>query len=867
MTEDLRDRLSGTRTALRLTWAGMLAERLTRALWPLLALVLALLGALMLGLQDLVAVEAVWITGVLIALGGLAALVFAFRVFRLPTKAEAIGRLDESLPGRPLTALMDRQAIGDADPASAAVWRAHKDRMLARAAKAKAVPGDLRTSSRDPYALRYAALLIFAVALIFGSIWRVGSVADMAPGAGDALASDPTWEGWAESPRYTGRPTIYLADVTDGALRVPEGALITLRLYGEVGALTVSETVSARTAEVPPASEPAQDFVVVQDGTITIDGPNGRSWQVEMIPDEAPAVQVLNQPSATALGEMTLPFSARDDYGVEAGEAIFELNLAAVDRRHGLAIDPEAQPVLAVPLPMPFTGGRDNFEENLVDDFSEHPWANLPVQVTLSVLDASEQQGLSAPFEMTLPGRRFFDPLAAAIVEQRRDLLWSRGNAARAAQILRAVSYEPDEVFRSKVLHLRLFKEIRRMETLASYGMTDEQQAEIAKNLWDLAIQIEEGDLADALERMREAQERLEQAMREGASDEEIANLMDELRRATEDYLRQLSRQAELDRENQDPSERGPQGESMQMSQDDLQEMMDRIQELMEQGRMAEAQQALQELQQMMENMRVTQQQGQGGQSQGEQAMEGLADTLREQQGLSDEAFRDLQEQFNPNAQAGESQQNQGRDGGQGEGQQHSQQGQGQQGQQGSQGGPGQDQAQQQGQQGGQGDSLADRQQALRDELRRQQGQMPGAGTPEGDAAREALDRAGRAMDRAEHALRQGDNPGAIDNQAQAMDALREGMRTLGEALAQEQQNQQGQGQAEADRRAQAQDPLGRDQGSTRGGTGTERSDMVQGDDVYRRARDLLDEIRRRAGEGERPDVELDYLGRLLERF
>ncbi|MGR3586360.1 MAG: DUF4175 family protein [Pseudooceanicola nanhaiensis] len=28
-----------------------------------------------------------------------------------------------------------------------------------------------------------------------------------------------------------------------------------------------------------------------------------------------------------------------------------------------------------------------------------------------------------------------------------------------------------------------------------------------------------------------------------------------------------------------------------------------------------------------------------------------------------------------------------------------------------------------------------------------------------------------------------------------------------------------------------------------------------------------MDEIRRRSGEGERPDVELDYLKRLMERF
>ncbi|MEO0864989.1 MAG: DUF4175 family protein, partial [Pseudomonadota bacterium] len=169
------------------------------------------------------------------------------------------------------------------------------------------------------------------------------------------------------------------------------------------------------------------------------------------------------------------------------------------------------------------------------------------------------------------------------------------------------------------------------------------------------------------------------------------------------------------------------------------------------------------------------------------------------------------------------------------------------------------------GQQGQEG-ALADRQQALRDELRRQQGNLPGAGTPEGDAARDALDRAGRAMDGAEEALRQEDFAEAIDNQSQAMEALREGMRALGEAMQQEQQNaQQGQGTSEADRRAEARDPLGREPGSN-GSVGTEQG-LLQGEDVYRRARDLLDEIRRRSGEGERPDVELDYLKRLLDRF
>jgi hypothetical protein len=47
---------------------------------------------------------------------------------------------------------------------------------------------------------------------------------------------------------------------------------------------------------------------------------------------------------------------------------------------------------------------------------------------------------------------------------------------------------------------------------------------------------------------------------------------------------------------------------------------------------------------------------------------------------------------------------------------------------------------------------------------------------------------------------------------------------------------------------------------------GTEEG-LIQGDDVYRRAQDLLDEIRRRAGDGERPEIERNYLKRLLDRF
>ena len=860
------------RWPLALTRAGILAESVVRALWPLWTFLLSGLALVMLGVVAALPVEAIWTLGALAGVVALALLVLGLRRLRFPYREDAFQRLDATLKGQPLQALRDSPAIGDSDPGTRALWDAHQARMVVRARQARAVDPDLRLSSRDPFGLRYVALLGVIVALFFGSFWRLGDLGDMTPGGAQA-AIGPSWEGWVAPPPYTGLPTLYLGDIAGEELSAPRGSEVTMRFYGPEGRLELSETVSGRVGDLPPADAAAQDFIIEQDGRLAVEGPGGREWRVVLVPDQAPAVAIDGPGEADVEGQMTMPFSARDDYGVVAGEAVIALDLDAVDRRYGLAMDPEPREAIRVPLPMPISGSRAEFSEALVENFSQHPWANMPVTISLTVEDAAAQSGRSDGYDMLLDARRFFDPLAAALIEMRRDLLWNRDNAERVARVLRAVRWQGDRFFPSETLELRLMRLVRKVETIVRFRpMTDEQVSEVTAALWDMAVEIEDGDLEDARARMERARDRLQEAMRNGASDEEIARLMQELRDATQDYMRQMAQQQARDRAN-DPNQPPMDMENaMRMTQDDIQRMMDRIQELMEEGRMAEAQQALEELQQMLENMQMTEGQGggEGQQSPGEQAMEGLGETLRDQQELSDQAFRDLQDQFNPDGNSGQ----RGQQGQQGEDQGQQQQGgqgqqQGQQPGQSQGGGGGQSQGQQQGQAGeGAPDAgdLADRQRQLREELDRQRGNLPGAGTEAGRAARDSLDRADEAMRGAEEALGEGDLAEAIDQQSQAMDALREGMRNLGEAMSQQERDLAGQqGEAEGDNPGQRNDPLGRNAG-TNGALGNDR-EMLQDPDVQRRARDLLDEIRRRSGEAERSAEELDYLRRLLDRF
>lgn len=872
---------------------GMVAEQVVRAFWPFWTVFFAVLAPLMMGWHDLLSLEVFWAATITSVFALVATFIWGVRKFQMPSVSEAVARVDASLPGRPIAAVADSQAIGAGDAASEAVWKAHIARMEERTKQARPVEPDLRISDRDPYGLRFVALLFFVAALMFGSLFRVTSVGEIITGGEQTLATGPVWEGWVEPPAYTGKPSIYLNDVPAGSLRVPEGSQVTLRLYGEVGALTVAETISGRVEDLGSASEAQQQFDVTQSGTLTIGGETETTWDITAIEDVAPTIDLTGPIESDAMGELSQPFSAFDDYAVEFGTATITLDLTAVERVHGLTIDPDPIDPLVLDLPMPFTGDRSDFEEFLIDNLSEHPLANLPVTMQLEVTDAAEQVGATPAEPMLLPGRRFFQPFAKAVIEQRRDLMWSKANARRVNQILRAVSNRPEGLFSNETTYLRLSTIIRRMDNMAALGMTDEGQAEIVEALWDLAIQLEDGRLADARERLRRAQERLAEAMRDGASDEEIAELMQELREATDDYLRMLAEEAEPS-DGTDQADSGQQGEAMGM--DELQALMDRIEELMQEGRMAEAQALMEQLNQMMENLRVTQGEGgDGPQTEGEQSMQDLADTLREQEELSDDSFSDLQEQFSP-GQQGEQQQpgqgepgEQGQQGQQGQGQQ-GEQGQGEQGQQGQQGQSGQNPGQggQQGRgqgvgddtqdglqrgngAGGEGDerSLAQRQQALREELQRQRDGLPNLGGESGETARRSLERAEGAMEGAEDALRDGDLAEAIDQQAEAMDALRNGMRELGQALAENQNAEPGQGseQGEASGRPVPgqRDPLGREMGNT-GQLGTDQQ-LLGGEDINRRAEELLDEIRRRSAQQNRPEIERDYLRRLLDQF
>lgn len=848
---EAREARRALRPVFRATWAAILAENALRAFWPLLT-VAAFAGAVLLsGLTALLPFE---VAAVLAAVFGglaLAGLAYALRRFRWPDEGAVITRLDDNLPGRPLVALSDRQALGREDAGATYLWAAHIRQIAERARSASAVRPDLDLSRRDPYGLRLAALAALGAALIFAPDGGFVPPAGPPGPRAAALPSGPVWEAWANPPTYTGKPGFYLSAENDPEVfDLPVGTVVTVRLYGADDPAAFRETVSARgDGNLRTTAEGIADTAVTiaRSGELALDlaGGKGFAWSVTAIPDSPPSIRLTGPVKRATSGAAEIGFALRDDYGVAEAWAEITLYLNAVARSHGLAADPLPREALTLTLPLPRTEPGAEAEDRAVEDFSEHPWAGLPVRVTLFARDGAGQLGEAAGLAEALPARRFFDPLAAAIIEQRRDILWSPDNASRVGRVLRAISWKPEDIFENDGAYLLLRAAIRRLDFNRADGLTPGETDEVAAMLWAAAIKIEDGDLADAAERLRRAEDRLAQALRDGASEEEIEELTRELAEAMQDYMQQLAREALENGETQS-AENQP---GQEITPDQLQDLLDRIEELAREGRMAEAEELLEQLRQMMENMQMAlrQQQGSGGEGQGQgaQMLQDLQDMLGQQQGLADDSFRSLQDQFRNNRGAANGQ------GGQGEGQEGGRQG-------GDQTGP----------RGMTPGELADRQEALRqllDELR--QG-LPGPGSEAGEAAREALREAERNMGEARDSLDAEDFGGALDRQADAMENLRQGMRGLAEDLqrqARAQGRQPGEGVEGGEAGDDSRDPLGRPLGAN--GSIFTNDDLLPGADALRRAREILEEIRRRAGEQGRPEAERDYLKRLLERF
>ena len=225
--------------------------------------------------------------------------------------------------------------------------------------------------------------------------------------------------------------------------------------------------------------------------------------------------------------------------------------------------------------------------------------------------------------------------MARAVIEQRAKLLDDPRYRGQVMRALDALTLEPEGFIDSTSIYLGLRAAYRGLERDQSrQGMKS-----VTDGMWELALRIEDGDLSDAERALKEAQDKLAEALEKGAPDSEVDKLMQELRDALSKYVDQLTKNASKD---QAPPE-GLDQQNQQLSQQDLDRMMQNLQDMTKSGSREQAQQMLSQLRDLLERLQsgqVSKKEAERGQLMMKKLDE-LGGIVGQQQRLMDDTFRE----------------------------------------------------------------------------------------------------------------------------------------------------------------------------------------------------------------------------------
>ncbi|MBK8907603.1 MAG: DUF4175 family protein [Rhodospirillales bacterium] len=818
------------RLLLDLARVSLWIERSWRPVWPSL-MVISVFAAV--ALLDVLPALPPWLHTTALAAFAVAlvrALVQARRALRPVPLAAARYRLerDSGLRHHPLTALEDRLAAGSGDAAAEALWDRHRRSMAASVQALRAAGPRTGMAASDPRGLRYLAPLLLVIAVAGG--WNE-------PGERLARAVQPRFAAdaaasieidmWITPPAYTGRPPMFvhwpppIENGSDAAetharpqpaevpIEVPAGSAVLAHARGMPAAPVLAvggeQFVFTAVGGADKGDGHRAEATITGGERIAVRrrGAEVAAWPLRVVPDLPPQATFAAPPAATAGAQLSLSYAATDDYGVAGVAAVI---------RHGggeRTFDGEAEVRLPLPLDqvnVPATGG------SAVEDLTAHAWAGAPVHIRIEAEDGGGQTGSSAEVELVLPERQFSHPVAEAVIRQRKMLIPDAATHVQwIAGELAAIAAQPDHYAHDTTVSLALAVAAARLRHHPDRAAIRSVRA----ILWDTALRIEDGDVPAAEARLRDARQELWEALRGDEDQAEIERLMDDLQAALDDFLAAVS--AELARKGLERLPVAPDGKVMRS--DDLREMIEMAREMARAGAPDRASRLLSELRNILDSLRAGMQPGQSAKDlvKAHRLMGDLTALGNDQQSLLDDTFKRSRnaETDEPGAQPGAA-------------------------------------------------AGADTQEQLR---RRLGGLMLEFDELLGGIPAE-LGKAERAMNRARGSLAAGDGEEAVRQQTEALQYLRQSETAAASALAERLGGSPGMFANDPDEYQDnpGADPFGRFSGGGSRGFGTGRVDIPDRTEV-RRVEEILQELRRRAGEPGRPRMERDYIERLLRRF
>jgi uncharacterized protein (TIGR02302 family) len=793
------------RLLLSISFLNLLYERAWSRFWPALSVLFFYAALVLMNVVEMFGSVGKMVLMAFSSIGFLGLLLRYGKDFRFPTSAEVARKMEgaSALTHRPLSSLQD-QPVESLNAESRALWDKHIRRMATMLEKLTFYRANPDTSRQDRYALRHAALILLVIGMVVAGNNAGGRlVRGFTPPVSFSFGKAQTDLDVWITPPTYVHLTPVFISSSQAGAAVTDGMII-------VPEGSVLKVRIANTSRLPHLRYAGQPYVFSKA--------SANSYILELSLNADGMLRIRQGVRELGLWKIETTKDAPPDVSlIEASptsQGGLKIAYTAKDdygivKMTGTVSPPadagpeEGGKTVDFDMPAPQQGHADN---TFTADLSSNMRAGFPALLILTVTDGAGQSVSTEPAQIVLPERVFSNPLARQLIEQRKKI-----PAALTLEARRAIANNIAEAGGNPALYkgdIVVFMAIGSAVRRLSYDLGAAESVETL--LWDIALKLEDGGLTTSARDLHEALQKLSQSLKDkNVSKAELQKQLDDVQKKMQDYMRTFMNElAQSMQGKKNQSMIPPELAQKFMKSIDLGEMMRQMQQMSQDGSREAMQKMADFLKKAVENLNPERMgKMKKEQMQAMQALQDMQEIVKRQQALVEKTTK-----LAPGARAAEEKKEQ-------------------------------------------------------DALR---GKLGDAIRKLGENMKELppnLPKADLAMKDAQSAFDRSKPKESLPHQKEAAEELQKGVDSSVKALAKNMQQiilSFGFSKGGSGGYGEGFDPLGR---GNEDGQGKGGNISIPDQKERRRVQEIIDELRNRSNEYQRPKIERDYLDRLLDQM
>ena len=488
----------------------------------------------------------------------------------------------------PFVAIQDRPAEKNHNKS---LWKAHIKQSQVYMSNINFFIPKIYFDSEDPLKLRLLFILFFIISLFWGysnnaiekNISKMFTVTfkehNFNKESFNILA-------WVEPPNYTNlsQINIEIEELKNKTIHVPYASELLIQTSGLDNNIKVivGENQEYKKNIKSNDFEIRHKITKMENIKILVAGKLVSNLNLDVIKDFPPEVKFMSKPETVNGVSLKFSTSAKDDYRVKKANVSFS---------KPMSYDHFKDDPLLFELLITNERAKDGVKSFFYENLSDHLWAGDNSKVRITVFDDLNQKGFIEN-NLKLPEKNFYSQSAELIYKIRANLAKKKISLEEGKQAIDKIILGKKKFLNNRLVKNRYELVTLNFKEINSLPLSSEDL--FYKNLWDLAVSIEEGTLVSSKNHLEQIEQNLFDSIKQRETDKISTNI--------EEYKESI--ESLLDLKNEEGKNSITNNENNKNIKNQIDKATNALQDLLKTGSKENLHQKIQELKQLSESIK-----------------------------------------------------------------------------------------------------------------------------------------------------------------------------------------------------------------------------------------------------------------------